>query len=348
MAIHTNSYIELHTLQDANEHLQKYYDLEEDFEFIEEYNQTNQAIEGSVLIATHKDKAIISFLQHSDYPGDFFDDEGTGKLIHFRSYEDYEEKVALFNKSKKLYYFLDKYEHGSVHYSIENTNDYPDRRWDVSSRCAIYIPDDYIQSEFKKLKKKEGEEIAKNHFIESTNSILDNYSDYCNGEVYSYTILTCDSEGNTLEEDSVGGYIGYDYIKKEVKSIMEHYLINLLIDDYEKEVVVESYSDIKNKTSKDLKKIPFKVEVENLDNFKIAKIYDTTVVGLDYQDFSAIYVKKEGSRKIKRIKYNDLQKNYNVSPQVFLEKRFQVEVREIIKEKLKNENETTNTSSIKP
>lgn len=343
-----NSYVELHTLQDANDYLKEHFNLDEefDFEFIEEYNKKDQSIEGSIIVATHKDKAIISFLQHSDYPGDFFDDETTGKLIHFRSYEDYEKTTKELNKSNKLYYFLDKYEHGNVHYSIENTNNYPDRRWDVSNRCAIYIPDDYIQSEFKKLKKKEGKEIAKNNFIESVNSILDSYSDYCNGEVYSYTMLTCDIKGHTLKEDSVGGYIGYEHIKQDVKALMEHYLINFQIDDYEKEVLIESYSNINN--PEDIKKIPFKVEIDNLENFKIAKIYNKTIVGMDYQNFSAIYVKEDGSRKIKRIKYDDLQKKYNVSPQEFLEKRFQVEIREVIKEELKNTKEVVHINSIKP
>ena len=147
---------------------------------------------------------------------DFFaDDDGAGNLIEFNSATKRDNELQKLSKEKKLFYLLNKYSHGEVHFSIAGTHTYPDERWDVSHGTSVYIPCDYIQSEFKKMKKTEGEGVAYEHFIKDSNSVLDSYSDWRNGDIYGYSVITFDKKGNELNCDECWGLLAQKMQKKK-------------------------------------------------------------------------------------------------------------------------------------
>ena len=64
---------------------------------------------------------------------------------------------------------------------------------------------------------------AKAKFLEDANSTLNSYSDYCNGEVYGYSVVTYDKKGQVIEENECWGYIGYDNANKEKSEIDKYF-----------------------------------------------------------------------------------------------------------------------------
>lgn len=94
-------------------------------------------------------------------------------------------------------YPVGKYEHGMVHYSIAGSRWYPDMNFDYGVCAYIAIPEDYQnQTEF-------------------ANSLLDEYSSWCNGEVYCIVHLDID---NPDDFDIYGGFIGYDHATETAKA----------------------------------------------------------------------------------------------------------------------------------
>lgn len=199
----------------------------------EKYETTNApfdlsehgVVHDSVSVVEVGESIVVSCLKHDEAPMDYFEnDDGAGEFFQFRSVDSRDDKVSELKKDKKLFYLVDKYEHGIVHFSISGTQSYPDQRWDVAQGCAIFVPCDYIQQEYKKLAKKTNKEEAKLHFVADSNSVLDNYSDWCNGEVYGYSVTVFNTKGEELENDECWGFIGYQYAEAEKKSVAEHYI----------------------------------------------------------------------------------------------------------------------------
>lgn len=219
----------------------------------------NGVVEDSVDVTEIGDKIIISCLKYDESPRDYFeDDEGAGEFFEFRNVESRDAKAVGLKKDKKLFYLVDKYAHGSVHYSISQTHSYPDQRWDVAHGCAIFIPCDYIQQEYRKAAKKSSESEAAAQYVADSNSILDNYSDWCNGEVYGYSVKVFDKSGKELEIDECWGFIGREYAETEKKSIVEHYV---------NKATVEAEVEEPKKTKKETKKNPAQMDLfENNDH----------------------------------------------------------------------------------
>ncbi len=192
-----------------------------DFSVLKEREVVHESVE----LVEVNDKIIVSYLKYDQSPMDYFeDDEGAGEFFKFRSADEVEDKLEELKKEKKLFYLVDKYEHGNVHYSVANTVSYPDDRWDVSHGCAIFVPCSYVQDEYKKMAKKEGVEKAKENFIKDSNAVLSGYSDWCNGEVYGYIVKGLDKKGQEVNCYACWGFVGNDYAQQEKKSIVEYYV----------------------------------------------------------------------------------------------------------------------------
>lgn len=96
-------------------------------------------------------------------------------------------------------FLVERYEHGLVRYSVAYTGYYPDRRWDVAMGVAVLTLDDQWEGD-------DLEAIA--------NSLLDEYSDWCNGNVYGVVEerFTLDDAGEWIDDDddAMWGVIGDD------------------------------------------------------------------------------------------------------------------------------------------
>jgi len=154
------------------------------------------------------DTKIVGYVVQDDCSGQSFewDLECNGQFEEFRDADSLVSRMKEWKELGLAVFLVDRYEHGNVHYSIAKTANYPDRQWDVAT-CAIYA----LPKEFT------GEDAA-----EFANSILDEYSSWCNGEVYGAVWETFKKEscGHYHQKDleSCWEIIGYDNALEEMKT----------------------------------------------------------------------------------------------------------------------------------
>lgn len=146
-----------------------------------------------------------------DSPNPLTGFNGTGELIEFSPRKNPYGIIEGIPK-ETLFFLVDRFSHSGVHYSIANTRHYPYRQWDVSQNCGVYIPCDDVQAQYREGK------LTRDGTIGDSNTVLDEYSKWCNGEVFGiitkqFVIPT----GEELSEDSCWGYIGYKYAIDELK-----------------------------------------------------------------------------------------------------------------------------------
>lgn len=297
----------------------------------------------SIEVLRTDDKIIVGLLQHDQDAQDYFEnDDGAGEFIEFRSAEQRDNEISKLSKTKKLFYVVNKYDHGNVHYSVGGSKTYPDERWDVSHGCAIFIPCDYIQTEFRKMKRVDGIDAAYEHFIADSNKVLDNYSDWCNGEVYGYSVLTFDKEGNELDCDECWGFIGSDYAKEEKQSVMKHIVLTEQLNKLMENVVIETV-EAKNVN------LPFKITKKDLEEIKVAHVYDTYCVAAKYsgEDNAVIYNWKEGDEKPTKAKFAAWQKEHGTTADQFLTARLNSDIKDVLRKNSIDE-EPSLTNKIKP
>lgn len=288
---------------------------------------------------------IVGCLKVDNDPLDFFDnDEGAGKLHEFNSVDSRDEFLATLKKSS-LFYLVDKYAHGNVHYSVSGTQNYPDSRWDVAHGCAVFVPCDYIQDEYKKAKRKMTVAEAKEKFVKDSNSVLDSYSEYCNGEVYGYSIATYDKKGNLLNEDECWGFIGNKYANQEKNSIMQAEFNNAYLNELLKEVEItkfENTNSIPNLSTEELQKIHKNVDFNNVASGQYAEVYGEKILSVVYKSPDNAFVYHDnGLDKPFVAKFELWQKKHNVSADQFAQARFVSDIKEVIKKHLTQENENT-------
>lgn len=135
-------------------------------------------------------------------------------------------------------FFLSYFEHGLCRWGLEGTmSGMPDFRWDgVQFAGWLEVKED--NDWFLEKSEEEQHQIAA--------SYMDYYTDWCNGEVYGYTLeqfgeVTCDQdevhEVAEKELDSCWGFVGAEHLVEEVKEVLKHYEIK----PHELEVVDEAY-----------------------------------------------------------------------------------------------------------
>lgn len=153
-------------------------------------------------------------------PMDFWQDEGMGKLIEFRSRGQFKKTIPELVAEHKLFYYIDKYEHSGCHYSIAGTRMYPDDRWDVAHNCGVYIPHDEIQEQYSRAKFGHGgSTAARSRFVRDSNTILDSYSKWANGDVYGIIVKIFEG-ALEIGEESCWGFVGYDEAHQELISML--------------------------------------------------------------------------------------------------------------------------------
>ncbi len=283
------------------------------------------------------DKIIVGLLQYDQDAEDFFaNDEGAGELIQFRNWQQRDSEMEKLSKTKKLFYLVDKFEHSQVHYSISGTHA-PDR-WDTAQGSAVFIPCDYIQSEYRKMKKAQGEGVAFQHFIQDSNNVLEQYSNWCNGEVYGYSVLTFDKKGNEIDCDECWGFIGQEYAQQEKQSIMRNIVVSDELNKLKENVIIET-PDVKSIN------LPFRISKKDLEEVKIAHVYNTYIVGAKYagEDNVTVYKWSEGDDKPTKAKFEEWQKKHGVSAMQFMTGRMDSDIKDVIRQHISPKEEKTNS-----
>ena len=138
---------EFKSIDAAKDYLEEKFNVESAFDISD-----HGVVQDSISVTEVGDKIVVSCLKYDSDPMDYFsNDDGAGELFQFRNVDERDTKAKELKKDKVLFYLVDKYEHGSVHFSVSQTHNYPDQKWDVAHCCALYVPCDYIQDEYKKM-----------------------------------------------------------------------------------------------------------------------------------------------------------------------------------------------------
>jgi len=123
-------------------------------------------------------------------------------------------------------FIVDKYDHSAVHYSVANTAPYPDRRWDVAPSGVLVVDRD---GEYGwPLDGYTTNDGVHHSAVDNANALLDDYSNWCNGDVYGIVISqyptiahyeTAEDDGNEGDViETCWGYIGFDYAVEELEA----------------------------------------------------------------------------------------------------------------------------------
>lgn len=114
---------------------------------------------------------------------------------------------------EKLMFMVDKYELGLVMYKA--TDEIVGLG---SNACGVFIPCDDVQDRYKKnLADGMSIEGARADALADTNNVLDEFSAWCNGEVYGILDYRFDAKGQQIDEgEEIWGYIGSEYADQEL------------------------------------------------------------------------------------------------------------------------------------
>lgn len=92
------------------------------------------------------------------------------------------------------------YEHGLIQYSLAGESMMSNDRWDYCVGACIAIPTDFTDTE------------------EAARSILEEYTNWCNGSVFGIVEMVRQESGDWEEGDTCWGFIGYEYAVEEAKA----------------------------------------------------------------------------------------------------------------------------------
>ena len=92
------------------------------------------------------------------------------------------------------------YEHGGIQYTLAGESIHANDQWDYCVGAAIAIPHDFTNPE------------------EAARAILNEFTSWCNGDVYGIVTMVQNDYGEWEEGDTCWGFIGYDYAREEAKS----------------------------------------------------------------------------------------------------------------------------------
>lgn len=95
-------------------------------------------------------RLMIAYLSLDDCGGvDFeWEDDCQGIFREFGTAWDRDDYIKEQESEGVVYFIVNRYKHGGVHYSVEGSVSYPDERWDVAP-CAVYTPPEDLQEMYK-------------------------------------------------------------------------------------------------------------------------------------------------------------------------------------------------------
>jgi len=195
------------------------YVSDEGFEF------TFEPIEDTLKIKKIKDGFEARYLTPDNDPQNPFENgEGNGNFFHWKDrgreellkycealgYDpETREKIGKGNPDAVK---IDKYEHSSVSYSISGEG--RQCQWDTSSAWAVWLPDNCLLDELKKLKGN----VRHKKCIEYARQACELFNQWANGDVYCIVKETYDKKKSPIDYEIVGGIFGRDYAEKALET----------------------------------------------------------------------------------------------------------------------------------
>lgn len=176
----------------------------------------------------------VSYITRDDAPDiDFWtDDEARGRLDLFRSAADRDATLTIERRAKRLALVVDHHRHGDEHFSVTKTRSYLHGQWDTAPR-GVFVPCDDAQKAYWKdvrAANRISDPAARDaalagaltSIVEASNVILDEYSDFVNGEVYGLVreswIVDEHGQARMTDAEECWGIIGHEAALKRLQS----------------------------------------------------------------------------------------------------------------------------------
>jgi len=157
-----------------------------------------------VIIEKEGDNYRTAWASHDDDPIQFeFAEDDSFTVFRSEAERDsFIEQQVADGVPRDNIFIIDKFDHSSVHYSVQDTAAYPDRRWDVAP-SGVFVS-------------KETDERYK-PTVDSVNDIMNDYSNWSNGDTYGIITGLYSAEGEELEAEEIWGFVGSDYTKETLE-----------------------------------------------------------------------------------------------------------------------------------
>lgn len=170
-----------------------------DDDFIINYDPTKNTLE-------------LRFMEHDSTYWDYWSEQDVGEHLD-RRHNNIGHQIALLNESKSLYFWVATYEHGLVmHYLVDSNDAIKTCGWDTGI-TGIFVPSEAF------IKECENDSVIVRQRLDS---YFEEYSNYCNGEVYTLCRDTYQiSDNNYLliaDSEACGGFIGSENAKESLST----------------------------------------------------------------------------------------------------------------------------------
>lgn len=116
------------------------------------------------------------------------------------------DAIDKIKKTRKYYVLLDYFEHSGCVWSVSGEG--PQCQWDSVRFAGIWVPDRCLLNEVQKIK------LGPDRFVkmrEWARQACETYTQWCNGEVYGYSVRVMDETGEEISRDSCWGMYGLEY-----------------------------------------------------------------------------------------------------------------------------------------
>lgn len=156
-------------------------------------------------------KVLVSYLSHDEFAHDYEWSEGVEWIIfrngHQRDLWREENEATYWEQYPGRVFWVERYEHSLVRYALMGESSHVDRQWDVAPGVAvIVIPEDFTPPY---------DDVARNS--------LEEYTSWCNGDVYGIVHVWLNPDGTPDEDESCWGYIGREYAEQQLDDEHKHY-----------------------------------------------------------------------------------------------------------------------------
>lgn len=192
-----------------------------------------------VLRKSAEDTLVVGYLAQDLDPQEYWSSaDGLGEFREFRYAGDRDEFLAEIRGEGKVALVINRYRHGGVHYSVHGSRTYPDHRWDVAP-SAVLVPCDEVQERYREavraaelLPSRQAADMAAQaawrSLVEDSNRVLQDFSDWCNGEVYGVVSETWRWRSDAglferIEEDACWGFVGTDFARRALEERLAGY-----------------------------------------------------------------------------------------------------------------------------
>lgn len=187
-----------------------------------------------------ENEVVVSYVAYDpDRPkeGYWDNDDGAGTFEEFRSEAERDIYVESVRKQGKLALVVNKYDHSGLHFSVRGTVTYGHMGMDTKP-SGVMVPCPDVQEKYQFAMREAGnapdpasraaaEKAALDEAIRDSNVVLDNYSKFCNGEIYEVIQETWkvspDGRMEMTDIEENGGLIGYEYaldrMKEEIPTV---------------------------------------------------------------------------------------------------------------------------------